>query len=150
MTTYAFDGKVLAADRLCGAWYSVGKIFKLPDGSYLTGCGTYDELLEVATWVIKFNMDPDKRPQIEDTSILIVEKDGKASWLTVPWLRPVPILEPFVAGGSGGDFALGAMAAGVGAKRAVEIACKYDKASGGGVDAIRVVPPKKGEKKSEE
>lgn len=112
----------------------------------MTGCGTYDELLEVATWIVQFNMDENKRPQIEDTSILIVDKTGQASWLTVPWLRPVPILEPFVAGGSGGDFAIGAMAAGLGAKRAVEIATRYDKGTGGGVDAVRVVPPKKGEK----
>lgn len=150
MTTWAFDGKVLAADRLAGSHYSVGKIFKLPDGSYLTGSGTYDELLEVATWIIRFDMDVDKRPQIDDTSVVIVDKTGKASWLTVPWLRPVAILEPFCAGGSGGDFALGAMAAGLGAKRAVEIAVNFDKSSGNGVDAVRVVPPKKGEKREAE
>jgi 20S proteasome alpha/beta subunit len=150
MTTWAFDGKVLAADRLAGSHYSVGKIFKLPDGSYLTGSGTYDELFEVATWIIQFGMDPDKRPTIDETSVVIVDKKGKASWLTVPWLRPVAILEPFCAGGSGSDFALGAMEAGLGAKRAVEIAMKFDKMSGNGVDSLRVVPPKKGEKRDEQ
>lgn len=150
MTTWAWDGKVLAADRLCGSHLSVGKIFKLPDGSYLTGSGTYDEIVEVATWIIKFSMDESKRPEISETSMVIVDKQGVASWLTVPWLRPVQINEPFMAGGSGSDFALGALDAGMGAKRAVEIACKYDKMSGNGVDAIRVVPPKRGEKKEPE
>jgi hypothetical protein len=135
---------------LAGSHLSVGKIFKLPDGSYLTGCGTYDEILEVATWIIKFNMDESKRPEISESNLVIVDRTGVASWLTVPWLRPVPITEPFIADGSGGAFAIGAMEAGLGAKRAVEIACKYDKSSGNGVDAVRVVPPKKGEKRVEE
>jgi hypothetical protein len=50
---------------------------------------------------------------------------------------------PFFAAGSGQDFALGAMAAGADARRAVEIAIQFDTQSGGRVD-IRRLPRKVG------
>jgi hypothetical protein len=40
--------------------------------------------------------------------------------------------------GSGGEYALGAMAAGADAKQAVEIACLLDVSSGAGVDVLRL------------
>jgi hypothetical protein len=50
--------------------------------------------------------------------------------------------EKKVAYGSGGDLALGAMAAGATAKQAVAIACRFDPNTGQGIDAVQVVKKK--------
>lgn len=145
MTTVAFDGKTLAADRRMGGYMNVGKIFKLPDGSLLAGAGYYDQIVEVATW-LTLGRDEAQRPGLPDgreSEFIWITPKGVAHWLTWPWLRPVRINEAFAAAGSGSQFALGAMAAGASAKRAVEIASKYDEATGKGVDVVEIVKPAK-------
>ena len=49
-----------------------------------------------------------------------------------------PITLPFFAIGSGADYAIGAMAAGVFPDRAVQIAAQYDPKTGGGVDVVKL------------
>ena len=51
VTTIAFDGKSLAADRLADDHMSVRKIFTLKDGTHVAGSGYYDQLVEVAAWL---------------------------------------------------------------------------------------------------
>lgn len=143
MTTIAWDGESIAADRrVCGSSImSLGKLFKLPDGSVLAGAGDYAEVVEVVAWVMG-GCDPDARPRFsensEGSSLLLARPDGKAYWLTWPYLRQVEINEPFAAEGSGCQFALGAMAMGATARRAVQIAAKFDPFTGGGVNVIKV------------
>lgn len=57
------------------------------------------------------------------------------------WDGSAALLEmhgPFFAAGSGQDFALGAMAMGATARRAVETAIQFDINSGGGIDVRRI------------
>lgn len=139
MTTVAFDGRTLAADRKMGGWMDACKIFKLKDGRYLAGAGYYDQIVEVVAWIDE-GAHPDKKPKLpedEGSSLLLVE-EGAAYWLTWPYLRTVLVRDPFVAIGSGGEFALGAMAAGANARKAVEIACRFDPHSGKGVHSVKV------------
>ena len=146
MTTVAFDGRVLAADRLVSGGFpcSMGKIWKLKSGAYFTGCGSYDRMVEVADWLDKYDpADGDaKRPWLppeQDTIFILVSPEGQGAWLSWPYLRPVTFPERRFAVGSGSEYAIGAMAAGVGAVKAVRIASEYDADTGLGVDWVRVV-----------
>lgn len=143
MTTIAWKAGTIAADRKMDGWMHAGKLFRLKDGSVFAGAGYYDEIVEVAAW-IRGGCKPAEKPVVKDaepddtTDFLIACPDGKAYWLTSPYLRRVEILDPFVAIGSGKDIALGAMAAGATARRAIEIASRFDKDTGHGVQAIKV------------
>lgn len=149
MTTVAFDGTTLAADRMMGDIYNVQKIFRVPEG-YAAGCGDYDYIVEVVQW-LRDGASMEDRPALPDkdregscaASVIVVKPTGEVEWLTWPFLRRTKITEKFIAFGSGEEYARGAMAMGAGAKRAVEIACRYDRHSGMGVDAVRVVKAKR-------
>ena len=145
MTTIAWDGETLAADRKMGGRYNVQKIFKVPQG-YAAGCGDYDYVVEVVEWLAngadrdKIHHLPDKNEDMEPAAeIILVSPKGKVSWLSWPYLRFVQLSEKKVAYGSGGDIALGAMAAGASARQAVAIACRFDSDTGQGIDAVQVV-----------
>jgi len=51
---------------------------------------------------------------------------------------PMPVMDKFDAWGSGADFAIGAMTAGVDAVRAVEIASQHDTGTGNGLAVINL------------
>lgn len=143
VTTVAWDGQSIAADRLCGGHYEVGKLFRLTDGAVLGGAGTYDQIVEIVAWVnegCKNDAKP-KLPEDDGSDLLLVTPEGVAYWLTWPYLRRVQINEPFAAVGSGAEFALGAMAMGASARRAVQVAMRFDPYTGKGINAIRVKRP---------
>jgi len=50
VTTVAWDGKTLAADRRMAGYMTTCKIFPIP-GGYVAGAGTMDQLVEVAAWL---------------------------------------------------------------------------------------------------
>ncbi len=52
-------------------------------------------------------------------------------------ITPIPILEPYIAIGSGSDFAISAMSMGKTAKEAIEEAIKHDIYTGGTVDVVQ-------------
>lgn len=140
MTTIAFDGTTLAADRKMGGRYNVQKIFKVPQG-YAAGCGDYDYVLEVIQW-LRDGSNRDNLPNLPDedkANIIYITPEGKVAWLTWPYLRPAMMSEKKVAYGSGSEYALGAMAAGATAKQAVAIACRFDPHTGQGIDSVKVV-----------
>jgi hypothetical protein len=150
MTTIAFDGMTLAADRRMGGGYNVPKVFKLRDGRYAAGCGDYDYVLEIIHWLNRGSprddvpVLPDKNEDGEPAAeVIVVSAKGVVSWLTWPFLREQKLTETKVAFGSGSDYALGAMAAGATARQALKIAHRYDPDTGMGFDCVRVV---KGEK----
>lgn len=143
MTTVAWRAGCIAADRLLDGWMQDCKLFRLKDGSILSGAGQYDDILEVAAWIkggCKKADKPDfsQRSDDETSDLILACPDGKAYWLTMPWLRRVEIKDEFYAIGSGAKVALGAMAAGATARQAVEIAARFDDATGSGVDALEV------------
>ena len=136
MTTaiWSYKHNTLGADNQCGGWVEVGKIFPLADGSYLTGAGFYDDIVEVAAWLAAGAKEEDK-PSLgsrgdDDSDFIYVGKDGTAYWLTCPFLRKVRIVNKYYAIGSGGAFALGALEAGATVEQALAIAAKYDPHTG--------------------
>ena len=139
MTTVAFDGTNLAADKLMGGRHTVCKIFRITEHLYFAGAGDYCQIVEVAEW-LKAGSPADDKPSVDgDSDYLLIDK-GKPYWLTVPFLRKVKINEKVAALGSGSMYALGAMAAGADAKAAVKIASSLDPNTGKGITVIKVRP----------
>lgn len=140
MTTAAWDGKCLATDRRMSGGVTGNKLFALPNGAYMVGAGTYDDIVEVALWLQKKRRKPKFSASEEGMSeVIVVQPNGTAYWLTWPFLRKVAIREPHAAIGTGMDYALGALAAGATAKQAVQIAARFDLETGHGVDCVQVV-----------
>lgn len=141
MTTAVWRAGVIAADRLMDSWMEACKLFRLKSGSVLTGAGNYDDIVEVAAW-LDAGAKEDTKPALstgdEGTDFLLAKPDGTAYWLSCPFLRPVRILEPYAAVGSGKQYALAAFAMGARPKRAIEIARQFDPQTGKGIDVIRV------------
>lgn len=139
MTTIAWDGKHLAADRRMGGWMTTGKVFPLKSGGMMSGAGYYDHLVEVAAWLDAGG----ERPKLseDDPSDIFVVEDGKAYFLTWPYLRKVEIQEGYYAVGSGSHFALGALAMGADARKAIEIASRFDPDTGHGIDVYPCAKP---------
>ena len=139
MTTIAFKGGIMAADKQAtSSGCSHGKmtkIFKL-DGHLIGVAGDGHACMEMVRW---FNngAKEDDFPEIqksEDNGMLMVVTPEKV--ITFYEKSPLPLIyeNDFAAMGSGRDFALGAMASGLGATEAVEVACRFDIYSGNGID----------------
>jgi ATP-dependent protease HslVU (ClpYQ) peptidase subunit len=79
--------------------------------------------------------DPPEAGSGDDDSYwgLIVTKDRLLIWNSAGWLAGVN--EPYTLG-SGGTYALGAMASGADARTAVEIAARYDVNTGGKITVL--------------
>ncbi len=140
MTTIAYDGKTVAADRLMfdGQFASeCTKLFKLPDGSLYAGAGRCSDTIAVRTW-IECGMPEDCVPEIADDAslYLLVQKDGATLFENT--LIPIPINPPYAIG-SGSAMAMAAMKLGKTAKQAVECASGLDVYTGRGVDAMKVM-----------
>lgn len=140
MTTIAWDGTYLAADKQASGRYTVGKVFPMADGSFLAGAGNYSQIIEIATWIATGGAEAAKPNLCEEqtSEVLWVFPDGSAYWLTWPYLRRVKLNEKFATLGSGGDYALGALAMGATAKQAVQIASRFDADTGKGITTVRV------------
>lgn len=139
MTTVAWDGVVLAADRQTtagGTATPTRKIFKAtaPDGTrWLYGCSGSAAEAQEFTRRLEAGIP---MPTFKDLSILAINEhlevfQGREDMFwerknTTKW-----------AMGSGCDYALGAMYAGKDAIDAVGIAAKLDVTTGLGVDALR-------------
>lgn len=134
----------VAADRQLGSIkLDGGKLFHVP-GGILTGAGYYDEILEVVDW-FQNGCKKETIPQLPDrdsgkeSDFLYVDTEtGDAYFLTYPFLRRVKIKEQFFALGTGGQFAVGALAAGATPAEAMRIAHKYDVFTGSTFDIIQV------------
>jgi hypothetical protein len=152
VTTVCYRAPFLAADLKASGFITLRKIFPLGRGGFVAGAGYYDQIVEIATWLSN-GSKPEERPVLPDgddnSTMLVIDEEGVCYFLTWPYLRPVKIDAPFIAIGSGSEFAMGAMAAGANAGRAVEIASMYDPHSGGGVQLVRC-GPKKPKKQSKE
>ena len=139
MTTIAWDGTYLAADKLMGGWQTVDKIFQVGPDSWMAGCGDYCQIVEVAAW-LRAGSPADDKPAVDgDSDYFLIEK-GRLYWLTVPYLRRVKSNQKFAAIGSGQHVALGALAAGADAKTSVKIASTFDPNTGKGITVIKVRP----------
>lgn len=138
MTTIAWDGKTLAADRRAtwgGTPVVVTKAarIKAPDGLWwLVGTSGHSAQCEAAMrWMAGRAGKPD---DLNDCSRIAVSPRGDVWHATgVLWSL---IGRRAWAIGSGSDYALGAMAAGATAKQAVRIAARLDVSTGNGVQTL--------------
>ena len=99
------------------------------NGFILGWVGTQSTGLMMRQWWID-RCPPDHFPTLqlsdENWSRLIVVNAKERTIVTYEQCPvAIPILEPFMAWGSGRDFAMGAMATGATAREAVEIACRF-------------------------
>ena len=141
MSTIAYDGKTIAADRLCTVgdtpipFQKVGKI-----SGMVFGCAGYaEDTVLFAKWLKDEMPRGDKLPKLETRfRAIVIDVTGDA-FLYFDKLVPIPLEKGRQwAFGSGGEFAMGAMAMGVSAALAVEIATKLDVNTGLGVDVIEI------------
>lgn len=141
MTTIAFKDGWLAADtRVSENDIIAGqmtKIVTLPTGEMMAGCGTVSTIHECFDWFLrKPRSAKSQLPSLyEDTSIIIIDAQGRVAEHTASGIV-AKIHAPFLAWGTGKDFALGAMAAGKSAAAAIEIACQFDVYSAAPVEAF--------------
>ena len=139
MTTIAYRDGVLAADRRVSDGHSIiGEDRKIVMGyDCLAGAGGRADCCEMfIQWVLAGRPDDDL-PDIEAGQLhaITIEADGQILvWQNIA--APFPITAPFLAVGSGDEFAIGAMEMGADAKTAVEVASRRDLATGGGIDIL--------------
>jgi hypothetical protein len=143
MTTIAYRDGVMAGDGRetmqndeHTSWYRLTdkcvKVYKLKDGSLFGGAHGSEDITRLHLALLK-TLPP---PKLEDIAGLRVDPKGHI-WLYEGniWQR---VHAPYYAIGSGAEFALAAMDAGVSAVRAVKIAIGRDLWSGGKVTAVRL------------
>lgn len=143
MTTIAWDGRTLAADKMTsfgGLHATTAKIRKL-HGCLVAGCGTTALIHEVVSWIAS-GEEPSTFPaacrdEVKCPSVLVIRPNGTIHQFDcTPY--PLLILNPFWAIGSGRDFAMAAMHLGKSAREAVEVAAQLDTSTGNGVDHMEL------------
>lgn len=137
-----WDGKTLAADRMMemhGGKFPVSKLNRLDDGSLMGGAGDLPRVYEMQNWIADGCKPGELRTPIGDAyaRILLVKSDGTAL-LYANNEFPIHILRPFVAIGSGQDYATTAMFLGHTAQSAVAIASELCAGCGMGIDTLEL------------
>lgn len=139
MTTIAWDGKTLAADSMVtGNGMRIGRITKAYRvGRLLVGlAGTVGLAQAFLHWLAEGAKGdpPSMKAEDGDAEVMVVLPDGRIA--TFDKYGRDQMASTQYAIGSGGRFALGAMAAGADARRAVEIASELDCFSGGPITTL--------------
>jgi hypothetical protein len=146
MTVIAWDGKTLAADKmsLCGDTVStVKKLWPLRETGLegaIAVTGSLDKSLVMKRWYEE-GKDRAKWPDFQnkdDWALIIVALPGFPVVYFEKHPEPIEVIDPFMAWGSGREAALGAMAMGADAIRAVEIASQHIFGCGRGCDFVMV------------
>lgn len=159
MTTIAYKDGVMASDSLAAAGTmntgDTPKVFRIH--GCLVGISGTARLIRVFTDWFAEHMDSGDVPPIapnflepkvgsEDSIYAIVVTPNGKIWKYEDGLAPWPLDCKFIACGSGRDFAMGAMAMGAGAVKAVEVAKSLDAFTGGKTVAFTLGLPRKSKK----
>ena len=139
MTTIAFDGRTMAADRqMTDGSRKVrfkSKLRKLQKIGALAGfAGDIYKAIQLGDW-LNGDADLPGMDNPEDIEALVAFSDGRIM-LYNGLGQPVELDEEVYAIGSGGDYALAAMELGKTAEEAVRYAMTRDGGSGFGVEVI--------------
>lgn len=148
MSTVAWDGRghSIAADRqaTCNDQaFTCTKIWKLASGEVVAATGYASSAQAMVRWY-ESGADPALFPECQKSdefwTRLIVARRG---WCGFYERHPfvVQVEDPFAAWGSGSSFALGALAQGATARKAVEVASMFDINSGRGIDSFDLYHP---------
>ena len=139
MSVVAWDGKTLAADcqATCAGLATVSKKIYLNETYIIAFTGDDDKGRELLAWYER-GATVSEWPKSQDdkdrwTRLIVVQTNGCFMYEQTPY--PIPILSPFTAWGSGRDYAVGAMQAGLNAREAVEVANLHSIDCGFGVEA---------------
>lgn len=142
MTTIAWDGKTLAADRMATYSFTKRKVRKLFDcGDYAYGCsGEFWQAHLIADWLRSGagNSGRVTQDEISCCGIAVRKTDGVAFVVEGKSVVLTEIRDEFFATGSGHEYARAAMALGKTAMQAIALASRFDVHTGLGVDTIRV------------
>lgn len=140
MTTIAWDGRVLAGDRLShvgGTPVRARKVYRVrdPDGRIaLVGfAGAMVAIEPILEW-----MRTGEKPSLKNLkwTVMLVDDERVVHYMTSETCRWDSIGSVVWAIGSGSDYALGAMYAGKSATDAVRIASRLDIETGRGCDVV--------------
>src|SRR6185503_13075151 len=145
MSIVVFDGKTLAADCLAvnsGLRMKVNKIFREPNGTLLAFTGQLDAGLIMVKWFqdgADLACYPPFQAKEDWTRLIVVHPTGE---VVVYEQHPVGYREErsYAAWGCGRDFAMGALAMGADARRAVEITNELSEGCGFGIEACDLRP----------
>lgn len=134
MTTIAVRGGIMAADcqGTSGTIRSrVDKMFMIGDSAIIGVAGTLSECMVFYHWVtdVLLNDAEEDPPKMEEVEAVILSRKGVYHYAAS--VMPVRVKDQFFAIGSGAEVALGAMSMGADAKKAVQIASKWDVHTGG-------------------
>lgn len=141
MTTVAYKDGILAADRaISGAGHigSTRKVFRRKlDGALVGWCGTVSVCQRWVDWFLtgERGAAPNLGTDEDSSSVVLVVRPNGDVEQHDRYGRAV-YEAPYYAIGSGGDYALGAMAFGATARQAVAAAMKHDHMTGSGVQYV--------------
>lgn len=121
---------------------SVTKIFKTEkaDGVWLIGgAGNLTQLHDLVHW---FSGPADARAPTFDPDRggiqAVVMGPDRQLWLYWNDTTPLPVEEPYIAVGSGSEYAMGALDAGASPKRAMSIAARRDPNTNSALDVLKL------------
>jgi hypothetical protein len=138
MTTIAWDGEVMAADKranVAGSRITVTKIRRGRGGNLVGIAGNVSLFEDIFGWLCDGEKRPDAQGEKGDwCEVLEVTADREV--FRHERLGRFQIEDKQYAIGSGGDFARSAMACGLSAVDAVRMASRFDTATGDGVTSL--------------
>lgn len=142
MTTIAWDGTTLAADRQATYSTTKHKVRKIFDcGEWFYACsGDFPEAHRVVEWLTAGAKASDRIVQEEAgcCGIAVRKRDARAFVVQGKTVVLTETREAFFSTGSGHEYARAAMALGKNAAQAVAFASKFDTYTGMGVDSVKV------------
>jgi len=149
-----FRAGVIAADTQntdkANTAYRCKKIERLSDGRYFLGSGHLLTIGKVRRWA-EAGFAEAKRPDFGEMfgkrsdefgfSCIVINRDGTAV-LVDDEMEPQPVHDAYLAIGSGGAYAIGALDAGASAEKSVQIACGRDLYTSAPVDVETITFPR--------
>lgn len=150
MTTIAYSAatRIMASDTQLTSGnrkFRTSKIRQLSCGGLIGSTGSVAHILKVQRWA-EAGFDDDAKPDFGDESgdfeCLIVKGDGTI-YLLDGEMEMMPIKDEIVALGSGGTYALAALACGRTPEEAVRIAARYDAATSEPIETMSLTEPVK-------
>lgn len=149
MTTIAARAGMVAADSQItsgsGRKGRVRKLVRLSDGSIFGGAGAYQAVLKLRKWA-ESGFEGNRPTKTADAECMIVRPDASV-WSLDGQGDPYEVMGDFHAVGSGGDYALGAMAMGADPLQALKIAADLDAMTSGPFQVLTVAAPKRKRRK---
>lgn len=143
MTTIAWDGKTLAADRqgVQGETRILAPKLEVHDGYAYAWAGNQERGMEMRDHFVRGSAWPEYKTIGQGdnwTRLIIVNLATRECWFCETQPVKQPCIDPFMAWGSGREYAIGAMSMGANAEKAIEIASRFDVHTGMGVDVVAV------------